>query len=337
VQQGLSKDGKRTDHRIVLHDKVLMRALLSKTLSLTPEPIFPPFKATFTGAYVKEPSELTCFLIMAKEKASGFLAFEVPANRDLTTGQDYHLLGSLAHFLGGAIENARLLETLDRHREELKVLTARLFHSQEEERRRIARELHDEAGQALTGINFALETVEKELPIQPGPIREYISDIKKQINHTYQAMRRLSYRLHPALLSDLGLEPALEAYLSDISKYSQLEIDFRMVGFEERLDPETEIILFRISQEVLTNALKHSQAKHFRLSMIKSYPRIILVAEDDGSGFDTGAFEKQKQGLGLLSIRERVAMLGGSFSLRTTRGKGTKIRIEIPIKESSYV
>ena len=107
--------------------------------------------------------ELTCFLITAKEKASGFLSFEVPSEIDLTTGQDFHLLGSLGNFLGGAIENARLNKALHRHREELKGLTARLFHSQESERKRIARELHDEAGQALTGINLPWRTLKRGL------------------------------------------------------------------------------------------------------------------------------------------------------------------------------
>jgi len=335
AQQGLPESPTDKASQIVLPDELLMNSLLKKDLSLVPEPIFPPFRATFKGPGNTNAAQLTCFLITAKEKASGFLAFEVPVDRDLTTGQDFHLLGSLGNFLGGAIENARLHQTIHKHREELQVLTAELFHSQEEGAKRIARELHDEAGQALTGINFALETVEKGLSSKPHHIGEYISDIKKQINRTYEEMRRISYSLHPALLSDLGLEPALESYLSGISKYSRLEIDFRMVGFEERLDPEIETVMYRISQEALTNTLKHSQAKNFKLSIIKSYPHIIFLAEDDGSGFDSSEISEHKNALGLLSMRERAAMLGGKFSLRTSSGKGTRIRIEIPIKENA--
>jgi PAS domain S-box-containing protein len=335
VEQGLPKGWISRSHTLVLDDKLLMGSLLKEDLSLKPEPIFPPFRATLKCADSDEPVQLTCFLITAKEKASGFLALEVPPNRDITTGQDFHLLGSLGNFLGGATENARLLETIHRHREELKGLTAKLLYSQEEERKRIARELHDEAGQALTGINFALQTIEKELSAEPSAVKEYIADVKKQIDRTYQEMRHLSYRLHPALLSDLGLEPALEAYLGEVSKYSQLEIDFRMVGFEERLDPEVETVLYRISQEALTNSLKYSGAKRFRLSIIKSYPHIIFLAEDDGIGFDVEFSRTHKHALGLLTMRERAAMVGGNFSLRSSKGKGTRIRIEIPIKESS--
>jgi PAS domain S-box-containing protein len=334
-RQGLPEDAEENAFRIELHDESLMKSLLEKDLILTPEPIFPPFKATLKQSAKQFSMELICFLITAKEKASGFLALAVPPDKDITRGQDYHLLGSLGNFLGGAIENASLLQTVARHREELKGLTARLFHSQELERQRIARELHDEAGQALTGINFTLETIDRELASDQEDLKEHILGIKKQINRTYHDMRRLSYRLHPAILSDLGLEPALDTYLTDIAMHSGLKVDFKMVGFEERVDPEIESVLYRISQEALTNTVKHADAGRFRLSIIKSFPQIIFVAEDDGKGFEPGEFSGQKQALGLLSMRERAAMLGGNFTLRTSKGNGTRIRIEIPVKESS--
>jgi two-component system sensor histidine kinase DegS len=127
------------------------------------------------------------------------------------------------------------------------------------------------------------------------------------------------------LLSDLGLEPALESYLTELSRYSQLDIDFRMVGFEKRLDPEIETVLYRLAQEALTNTIKHARANQFKLSIIKSYPHIIFLVEDDGRGFDSAESEGKKQALGLLGMRERASMLGGSFSIRTSRGKGTRI------------
>jgi PAS domain S-box-containing protein len=334
VEHGLSEWMSNCAYHVLLHDQGLMRSLLKTDLSLEPKPNFPPFTASLKGPDPNRSAQFTCFLITAKEKASGFLALSVPSNRNFTE-QDFHLLGSLGNFLGGAVENTRLIRTVQKHREELKGLTARLFQSQELERRRIARELHDEAGQALTGINFTLETIEKSLSSESDSTKALITDVKKQINRTYQEMRRLSYRLHPALLSDLGLEPALDSYLTRISKHSELNIDFKMVGFEERLDPEIETMLYRLSQEALTNTLKHSNAKHFRLSIIKSFPHIIFAAEDDGVGFNSAEFTKHKDALGLLSMRERASMLGGSFSLRSSRGKGTRIRIEIPINECS--
>lgn len=335
ARQRLGRAGGEKDLRIELHDSTLEQGLLEKGLSLEPEPIFPPFRARLAQAEGAGPGELTCFLITARGKARGFLAFEVPPHRDITTGEDFHLIGSLGNFLGGAIENALLQETIRRHREELKGLTARLFHSQEEERKRIARELHDEAGQALTGIRFALETIEKGLPATV-PVKGLIADVKRQISQTHLEMRRISYRLHPALLTDLGLEPALDAYLSGISRHSGLEVDFNMVGFEERVGPEVETVLYRLSQEALTNTLKHARAQRFRLSIVKGYPKIIFLAEDDGIGFAYREFERPNNALGLLSMRERAAMLGGSFSIRTAPGKGTRIRIEIPVGEAPH-
>ena len=334
AQRGLLEGTINSPYELHLLDQTLMKSLLKKDLILEPKSDFPPFAARLKKQDVIPSTPLTCFLITAKEKASGFLALDLPNNKELTV-QDHHLLGSLGNFLGGAIENSRLLKTVHEHREELKGLTARLFQTQEFERRRIARELHDEAGQALTGINFSLETIQKSLSPESNPIIALFTDVKKQINRTYQDLRRLSYKLHPALLSDLGLEPALDAYLTRISKHSELEIDFKMVGFEGRLTSEMETLLYRLSQETTINTLKHAGAKHFRLSMVKSYPHIILTAEDDGIGFDADAAMKHRKTLGLLSMRERASMSGGLFSLRSEIGKGTRIRIEIPINAPS--
>jgi len=106
------------------------------------------------------------------------------------------------------------------------------------------------------------------------------------------------------------------------------------VGFDRRIDDSTEIVLYRLAQEALTNAVKHAKASTFRLSIVQSYPHIIFVAEDDGVGFDPEAPDSRRA-LGLLSMRERAAMLRGTFSLSSTKGKGTRIRIEIPVEGAS--
>lgn len=334
VYQGLSDRVINGYDYVNFHDQALMESLLNKDLALTPEPTFPPFKIEFKNKNTVDYLNFTCFLITAKERASGFIALDLPADRVLTD-HDLHLLGSLGNFLGGAIENSQLMQTIQKHREELKGLTAQLFQSQETERKRIARELHDEAGQALTGINFSLETIEKSLSQDDSQVKELVQEIKKQLNRTYQEMRRISYRLHPALLTDLGLEPALDSYLAHISKHCDLDIHFRMVGFENRIDPDLETLLYRLSQEALTNTLKHAGAETFHLSIIRSYPNIIFVAEDDGVGFDVSKLDQHQHGLGLLSMRERASIAGGKFTLRTAPGSGTRIRIEISIKENS--
>ena len=333
VQQGLlDKLGDNSCHTL-LYDVALMRSLLKGTHSLKPQGAFLPFKATLVGASNScNALDLVCYLIKRKEEASGFIGLEVPKGSKISD-EDNRMMGSLGNFLGSAIENSRLLQTIQRHREELKQLTSMLFHSQEEERKRIARELHDEAGQVLTGINFTLDTVLKSIPAELDSFQTQILDVKRQINHTYRELRQLSHRLHPAVLSDLGLEPALDSFLSDVSTYSGLNIDFRMVGFEKRIDAETETVLYRIAKEAVTNTLKHSEAENFKLSIVKSYPHVIFLAEDDGVGFDTSKLDNYSDTLGLLGMRERVALMGGTFSIRSSSDEGTRIRIEIPVKE----
>ena len=263
----------------------------------------------------------------------GFLGLDIPASRRLTQ-YEFHLMGSLGNFLGGAIVNAQMRETIRRDQHELRRLTAKLFQSQEEERRRIARELHDESGQSLTAVKLALERLEQNLPAQDKGLRDAIGEIITMVRRTSSEIRHLSYHLHPTLLSDLGLEPALDLYFKEIKNHTGHNIEFSMVGFDHRLDPDMETVFYRFSQEALTNALKHSGSDNFRLSIIKSYPKIIFRAEDDGVGFDTQIIGTDKRNLGLLGMRERASLLGGNFQLRSNPGEGTRIRIEIPFTES---
>ncbi len=245
-----------------------------------------------------------------------------------------HLLGSLGNFIGGGIENAQLMKTIRRNQEELKSLTGKLFQSQEEERRRIARELHDEAGQALTAVKLGLDRLEEKVSAQDGGLRDEVIEIRRMLLRTSSEIRRLSYRLHPTLLIDLGLEPALNVFLNEVQRHSALNIESHFVGFDRRLDSEIETILYRFSQEALTNTIKHAQAERFKLSIIRSYPKIIFLAEDDGVGFDTATVSKGQMSLGLLGMRERALLLGGKFHLKAKPGAGVRIRIEIPYSET---
>ncbi|MCP4672569.1 MAG: sensor histidine kinase, partial [Desulfobacula sp.] len=291
------------------------------------------FKIILQSPNKIESSLLSCFMITEKERPSGFMAFPFKETNELSL-EDFHLLGSLGNFVGGSIANVRLIRTVQQHREELKRLTAQLFKSQEIECKRISRELHDETGSSLIGINFNLEAVEKIIKSDDLIMKHLIGNIKRQINHTYQEMRRISHLLHPALLTDLGLEPALDSYMNQIAKQDKLNIDFRMIGFTGRIDPDIETVLYRFSQAALSNTIKYARATVFKLSIIKGYPSIIFIAEDDGIGFEPDKSNLERPSLGLVSMRERAAILGGKFFLRTQKGMGTHIRIEIPIKNS---
>ena len=276
---------------VIFKDIKLGEYLIEEKATLTPKPTFPSFQMRYKAVDGTPVSWLSCFLITFKGKAVGFFGFRIPPARELNQ-HEIHLLGSLGNFLGGPIENARLMQTVRLHRQELRQLTERLFESQEEERRRIALELHDEAGQSLMVVKLGLDRLEENYGVANNHIRDEINEIRKMITRTSSEIRRLSYNLHPTLLIDLGLEPALNLYFKEIENNSNLKISFSMVGFDQRLDPETETILYRFSQETLTNTLKHSGASIFRLSIIKSYPWIVFAAEDNGKGFDEPSLER---------------------------------------------
>lgn len=362
-QMGLAVNDAHLSEQFFLMDNDLMEALLKENIVFTPEASFPPFRGVIKDKEQDNSLELTCFLISANNMALGF--FGLQYDKEEVNSNDLRLMGALGNFLGGAIQKAQLMETVHRHRKELRQLTAKLFQSQDEERKKISQELHDEAGQYLTGINFQLEALKRELTDPSDQALALLAEIKNQITTTYEGIRDLSRQLHPAILSDLGLEAALRCYFDNVSAYSNLKIDFNMIGFNERMDVKIETVLYRCAQEALNNVCQHSKATHFWLSIVRSFPYVIFQAIDNGVGFDTGILEgnngrqhniifqetennlgfksevlernNSRQHIGLLSMRERVAMLGGSFSIHSSPGKGTKIYIKIHLSEVSYV
>ena len=334
AKSGLPTPASGDKKEIIFKDALLKKRLIEEETYLAPKPTFPSFQVCYRVRSRKPIPWLSCFLITFKGRAVGFFGLNIPSSRVLNR-HEIHLIGSLGNFLGGAIENTKLMETIRQHRQDLRRLTEKLFQSQEEERRRIARELHDEAGQSLTAIKLGLDRLEENHSSNDSHLKAEIDEIRKMIKRTSSEIRRLSYHLHPTLLVDLGLEPALNLYFKEIQNHSSLDIEFNMVGFNHRLNPDMETVFYRFSQETLNNALKHSGAEVFQLSIIRSYPRIIFLAEDDGIGFDTQVVGKDKRSLGLLGMRERASLLGGSFQLRSKPGTGTRIRIEIPFSDGS--
>jgi len=319
---------------VIFKDELLKKHLIDEDTYLAPKPTFPSFQVSYQSRSGKSVPWLFSFLVTFKGRGVGFFGLDIPATRVLNR-HEVHLIGSLGNFLGGAIENTKLIETIRQHRQELSQLTEKLFQSQEEERRRIARELHDEAGQSLTAIKLGLDRLEENHSPNDAHFTEDIGEIRKMIKRTSSEIRRLSYHLHLTLLIDLGLEPALDLYFKEIESHATLDIEFNMVGFDHRMTPDIETVIYRFSQEALTNTLKHSGAETFVLSIIRSYPRIIFQAEDDGVGFDTQIVGKDKRSLGIIGMRERATLLGGTFQLRSRQGQGTRIRIEIPFPEES--
>ena len=213
-----------------------------------------------------------------------------------------------------------------------KQLLEKIISAQEEERRRIARELHDRASQSLAAVVINLNNMSE---ILPDECREKLEVLKGQTIQTLNWIRNLGVELRPSVLDDLGLFAAIEWYARDFLGKRSVNLTVQFSG-QEKLPKYAETILFRIVQEALTNVIKHSEATqvHVRLNMTKS--DAVLEIDDNGRGFDTEKISSPnelRQNLGLHGMIERAALLGGSLSINSNPGKGTCIRVIIPLSE----
>ena len=203
----------------------------------------------------------------------------------------------------------------------------RVVEGQELERTRLARELHDETGQALTSILLGLKQVEDAK--SPDDAREAAATLRAQIVDTLQNVRRLAVELRPSTLDDFGLGPALERLAETFGQQSGVTVDIQTSLEPERLPGEVETALYRIVQEALTNVAKHAAAKHVSVVVARRGNAVTATIEDDGRGF--GAAGETGDGLGLVGMKERVGLLGGRLAVESTEGAGTTILAEVPV------
>ncbi len=223
-------------------------------------------------------------------------------------------------------------EIADRRRveEEIRHLSVRLISSSEEGKKELAQDLHDEFGQTLAALHMNAESLQKSIPVELKNHKEGIGDLIELIEHLGDKIRSISSDLRPDLLDDLGLVPTLEWYIKEFTeKRSDIQIDFQAVGFKKRLSSDIELVLYRIFQESMNNVVKHAKAKQVEVRLTYSYPGIIFVIKDDGAGFDEQT--KGTDGIGLLGMRERVVVMNGHIDIRSNIGKGTTIRVELPV------
>ena len=204
----------------------------------------------------------------------------------------------------------------------------RVVEAQENERARLARELHDETGQALTSILLGLKALDDQVEGEAG--RTAVGELRELVVSTLQDVRRLAVELRPAALDDFGLVPALERLLDTVGDQSGLHVDFQPRLGDLRLPTEVEIALYRIVQEALTNVVKHAQARRLSVLLSHSDAVVRVVVEDDGRGFD--AETAGSGGIGLLGMHERIALVGGRLSVESTEGAGTMLIVEVPIQ-----
>jgi signal transduction histidine kinase len=213
-------------------------------------------------------------------------------------------------------------------------LSHRLVQIQETERRHIARELHDEAGQTLASLMVGLRLLEKEAN-NPKAIPIRIAELKRTTDGVLENLHRLAMDLHPATLDHLGLVATLRQYVETFGAQYQLILQFETVGFdnEQRLPPTIETNLYRIVQEALSNVARHAQATHADVLLERRGGQIVTIIEDNGIGFDPET-KKASNRLGLLGMRERAEMMGGRLEIESAPGAGTTIYVETPYASS---
>jgi signal transduction histidine kinase len=238
--------------------------------------------------------------------------------------------------ISSQVEKTRLFEAVSQQRKQLLALTSRLTEVQEAERRQLARELHDEMGQALTAITIDLMAIKKDLPENyPSHILDRLSEAIWLTEQTLDQIRELSLNLRPPMLDDLGLVPTLRWYLKRYGDRVDLKTEFKVTDLDDRLAPEIETTLYRVIQEALTNVARHAGASTVRLQLQRKARVVIAAIQDDGRGFDVAHIldnEDSPAGAGLLGIRERVSLLGGAFSVRSEPGHGVNLTVEIPME-----
>jgi signal transduction histidine kinase len=240
------------------------------------------------------------------------------------------LAQAFAHQTAIALENAQLYTTLHTERERLRALSVRLTQAQEAERTRIARELHDEAGQALTTVRLQLDYVASVLPPDlPTYVHEQVREAQALAGHTLEEIRRISIDLRPSLLDDLGLTAALRWQCNRLSRHGNLQVTFDSTLDGQRLPPKVETAVYRAAQEALTNIARHAQATSVQISLDYQGGRLRLIIADDGRGFqDTGELGL---GLGLLGMQERLSAVGGRLHIESRSRVGSTLHIEVPL------
>jgi signal transduction histidine kinase len=253
------------------------------------------------------------------------------------TKEDVHLLHSIGDQLGTAIEQARLNERLRKARERLRKLARQNLVAEEEERRRIARELHDETSQSLSGIALQLEALMEISAKSGNQDAQLIAGLKKVQSLTVQVHKEVSRvisNLHPSVLDTLGLVAAVRQHAKNRLQPLNINVTVEVKGTEMRFPPDVEAALFRVVQGSIGNIAEHSKAKNASIVLVYQPDEFSLSLSDDGQGFDVSKItdvEESGRGRGLFSMRERIGFLGGTSGVESKIGAGTTVWAKIPI------
>lgn len=234
-------------------------------------------------------------------------------------------------------QHNKLLSESQSQQRQVRQLTYQFFLAQEQERKEISRDLHDEIAQVLAGINVRLTALKKVAQIGKRDIGERIDQTQKLVEQSVAAVHRYALRLRPSLLDDLGLVPSIRSYIKNFPGGKNLSVRFKADSEADFLTNEQRTALYRVTQEALTNIVRHACAKNVKVSLCELSDRIRLEICDDGKSFNAKRIlnSTSSRRLGLIGMRERVEMLGGTFSIESEPDSGTSVIAEIPLPKNS--
>jgi PAS domain S-box-containing protein len=315
----------------------------------TPEevrPLIPPEFRRFVDRFGI--SSLLAVPLRVRGQVIGILSlFRNESGQPYTLG-DKILVQDIADRAALTIQNARLFEQVQGARQRLQTLSRQLLVAQEEERRAVARELHDEIGQTLTGLVMHLGMAKSLLQKSAGPVRNILEQSEALIQDILERARAIIAGLRPQALDDLGLVPALRRFGEEFQEKSGVTVKIKTDHLTQRLPAPIEVALFRIVQEALTNVQKHAQAHQVNIALRREDEQIVLSVQDDGIGFEQRATRSSANDdmlleggwtipyghFGLLGIQERAVQLGGRLQITSAPGQGMTLRVELPLSEA---
>ncbi len=243
--------------------------------------------------------------------------------------------GNIVKWFGASVDiedRRRAEKNLEEAHRQLKLLSRRRVKVQEEERRHLARELHDEIGQALTAAKINLQAaLEEPDHAKAKRIHETTAILERLLGQ----VRQISLNLRPSTLDDLGLVPALRSLLDEQGRLASVAVRFSAKNMPENLDPEIQTTCFRIAQEAITNAVRHARSTQIRVELSNEHGNLRLQIRDNGSGFDAESAQAQTIGLGLVGMKERAALVGGRTRIMASRGKGATVDVTLPLTSQS--
>ncbi|HEX9115469.1 MAG TPA: GAF domain-containing sensor histidine kinase [Anaerolineae bacterium] len=269
----------------------------------------------------------------AKGQLFGALAMSALEDAEPFGSAELDLLIAFGQQLAASVENAWLYDELREREERLEQLVHQLVTAQEDERTRIARELHDETGQKLSALVMGLAAVENFLANDPLRALPAVREMRTMAQDSIDELRNIMANLRPSQLDDLGLAPAIRWYVQRyIERFPTIAVNLQLARPVERLQPQYETVLFRVLQEALTNVARHARATEVEIELAFELTCVRLRIADNGIGFDEATRERRREGgWGLVGIRERVALAGGRCVIDSRRGSGTRLMVELPL------